>query len=261
MKIGFIGAGKMGGAIIKGLLAAGFDSITASEINEQAAQSVSDTLGIKAITDNNLLVSESDVIFLCTKPFVMEEVLSGIKDSASVDKLFISIAAGVTTEKMENILGDVPVVRVMPNTPAFLGEGMSVLAKGKFTSDEQIELVQKMFNQVGKTAIIPESLVDAATGISGSGPAFMYLVIEAMAKGGIELGLDDDVALELASQTAIGAAKMVMQTGKSPEKLRIEVTTPGGCTEVGLNVLFDKQVDEVFRQTVKATAKKAQELG
>lgn len=264
MRIGFIGAGKMGGAIIKGLIASNFISnghILASEINEQNAKKVASELGIAVVTDNNILVEKSDIVVICTKPFIMEEVLNGIQSSANNKKLFISIAAGVTTEKMENILGDVPVVRVMPNTPAFLGEGMSVLAKGKFASKEQILLAQKMFDQVGKTAIIKEDLMDAATGISGSGPAFMYLVIEALAKGGIELGLDEDIALELASQTAIGAAKMVMETGKSPEQLRVEVTTPGGCTEVGLNVMNDKNVSGIFNEVVKATARKAKELG
>ncbi|MEI8377018.1 MAG: pyrroline-5-carboxylate reductase [bacterium] len=264
MEIGFIGAGKMGGAILKGLIESGFVSsreIMASERDEESAQKVSKEYGIKTVFDNNQLVQECDVIVICTKPFVMKEVLEGIKNSVNTGKLVISIVAGVTTEKMEEILGAIPVVRVMPNTPAFLSCGMSVLSKGKYADYEHLNFTQEMFSQVGKAIILEENLMDAATGISGSGPAFMYLFIEALAKGGTDLGLDKDIALELASQTAIGAANMIMQTGKTPEDLRIEVTTPGGCTAVGLDVLAEGKVFDTLVETVKATAKKAFELG
>ena len=264
MEIGFIGAGKMGGAILKGLIESGFVSsreIMASERDEESAQKVSKEYGIKTVFDNNQLVQECDVIVICTKPFVMKEVLEGIKNSVNTGKLVISIVAGVTTEKMEEILGAIPVVRVMPNTPALLSCGMSVLSKGKYADYEHLNFTQEMFSQVGKAIILEENLMDAATGISGSGPAFMYLFIEALAKGGTDLGLDKDIALELASQTAIGAANMIMQTGKTPEDLRIEVTTPGGCTAVGLDVLAEGKVFDTLVETVKATAKKAFELG
>lgn len=264
MKIGFIGAGKMGGAILKGLIESGFASkqdIIASERDQQSAQNVANEYGIKAIFDNNELANECEVIVVCTKPFVMKEVLQGIKESVNSNKLIVSIAAGITTAKMENILGQVPVIRVMPNTPAFLSQGMSVLSKGKYANDGQLKFVQEMFSKVGKAIILEENLIDAATGISGSGPAFMYLFIEALAKGGSDLGLDKDIALELSAQTAIGAAHMIMQTGKTPETLRTEVTTPGGCTAVGLEVLADGKVFDILADTVKATAKKAFELG
>lgn len=264
MKIGFIGAGKMGGAILKGLVNSGFvlrENIMASEANEEFAQKVSKEYSIKAITDNNELVKNTDVIIICTKPFVIKEVLEGIKMSLDSSKLVISIAAGVSSSTIEEIIGEIPVVRVMPNTPAFLSQGMTVLSKGKYTSDSQLEFARRIFSKVGKALILPENLIDAATGISGSGPAFFYLVIEALAQGGKNLGLDADIALELAAQTAIGSAEMVLQTGKSPELLRKEVTTPGGCTEVGLGVLSDAKIFEVFVETVAATAKKAAELG
>lgn len=264
MKIGFIGAGKMGGAILKGLLDSGFakkEDIVASEFNEEFAQKVSKEYGVKAITDNNELVKSSDVVIVCTKPFVIKEVLAGVKDSFDSSKLVISIAAGISSETIEGIIGQVPVVRVMPNTPAFLAQGMTVLAKGRYTSDAQLEFAREIFSKVGKATILPENLIDAATGISGSGPAFFYLVIEALAQGGQKLGLDADVALELAAQTAVGAAEMIMQTGKTPELLRKEVTTPGGCTAVGLEVLDKAKVVDVFVETVRATAQKATELG
>lgn len=264
MKIGFIGAGKMGGAILKGLIDSGFaarEDIMASERDEQSAQNVAKEYSIKAVFDNNELVKACDVIVVCTKPFVINEVLEGIQNSVSSEKLIVSIAAGVTTEKMESILGQVPTIRVMPNTPAFLSQGMSVLSKGQYANEEQLKFAQEMFSKVGKAIILEENLIDAATGISGSGPAFMYLFIEALAKGGTDLGLDKDIALELASQTAIGAAHMIMETGKSPETLRVEVTTPGGCTAVGLDVLSEAKVFETLVETVKATAKKAFELG
>lgn len=264
MKIGFIGAGKMGGAILKGLVSSGFvlrEDIMASEVNEEFAQKVSQEFGIKAITDNNELVKNTDVIIICTKPFVIKEVLEGIKTSFDSSKLVISIAAGISSTTIEEIIGKVAVVRVMPNTPAFLSQGMTVLSKGKYTSDSQLEFAREIFSKVGKAFILPENLIDVATGISGSGPAFFYLVIEALARGGENLGLDAKTALELAAQTAIGSAEMILQTGKAPELLRKEVTTPGGCTEVGLNVLSDAKIFEVFVETVAATAKKAAELG
>lgn len=264
MKIGFIGAGKMGGAILKGLVDSGFilrEDVVVSEINEEFAQKISQEYGVKTVTDNNELVKNTDVVIICTKPFVIKEVLENIKTSVDSSKFLISIAAGISTETIEKIVGEVPVVRVMPNTPAFLSKGMTVLSKGKYASQEQLEFAQEIFSKVGKASILPENLIDAATGISGSGPAFFYLFIEALAKGGENLGLDGAVALELAAQTAIGAAEMVLQTGKSPEFLRKEVTTPGGCTEVGLNVLSDAKIFETLTKTVAATAKKATELG
>jgi len=263
MKIGFIGAGKMGGAILKGLVSSGFakqEDIIASEINEEFAKKVSAEYGVKAITDNNELVKSVDVVIVCTKPFVIKEVLGAIQTFDS-SKLVISIAAGISTETIEGIIGDVSVVRVMPNMPAFLAQGMTVLAKGKFTSDAQLEFAREIFSKVGKATILTENLIDAATGISGSGPAFFYLIIEALAKGGEKLGLAPDVALELAAQTAIGSAEMIMQTGKTPETLRVEVTTPGGSTAVGLDVLKEAKVVDTFIETVRATAQKAAELG
>lgn len=264
MRIGFIGAGKMGGAIIKGLLESGYaqkTDIRVSERDAEAAQNIFETYGVKTYSDNKELVKSCDVIVICTKPFVINAVLEEIKNTVDVNQLIISIAAGIATEKIENILGKIPVIRVMPNTPVFLSQGMSVLAKGEYAHYEHLKFAQEMFSQVGKAIILEENLIDAATGISGSGPAFMYLFIEALAKGGIDLGLEEDTALELASQTAIGAANMILQTGKPPEILRKEVTTPGGCTAVGLDVLAEGKVFDILVKTVKATAKKAFELG
>lgn len=264
MKIGFIGAGKMGGAVLKGLISSNFvekENITVSELNKDIAQQINDEFGVKTISDGNQLAKKSDVIIICTKPFVIKEVLKGIKDSLTKEKLLISIAAGVSTKTIEDIIGEIPVVRVMPNTPAFLGHGMSGLSKGKYATSEQLQFACDIFSKVGKTVTIEENLIDALTGISGSGPAFFYLVIEALAKGGENLGLPFDIALELAAQTAIGSAHMVMETNKTPQVLRQEVTTPGGCTAVGLDVLEKAKAFEAFMETVKATAKKAKELG
>ena len=264
MKIGFIGAGKMGGAILKGLIDSDFisrDKITVSEINEEFAQKISSEYGVKAITDNNELVQNADIIIICTKPFVIKDVLEGIKTSIDPSKVLISIAAGISTSTIEKIVGEFPVVRVMPNTPAFLSKGMTVLSKGKYASDSQLDFAREIFSKVGKATILPENLIDAATGISGSGPAFFYFIIEALAKGGENLGLDSKTALELSAQTALGAAEMIMRTGKSPEILRKEVTTPGGCTEVGVDVLFDAKIVDILAETVSVTAKKAKELG
>lgn len=263
MKIGFIGAGKMGNAILSGIINSNFCSskdIFVAEPNETIATKLKNSLNINIESSQNV-VKNSDIIIICTKPFIIKEVLKDIQSSVSPDKVIISIAAGISTETIENILGKIPVIRVMPNTPALLGVGMSALSRGKFTSNNQLNLALEIFSKVGKTIVVEENLLDAVTGVSGSGPAFFYLVIEALAKGGEELGLPKDTALELSCQTALGAAKMIMETGKTPEILRKEVTTPGGTTEQGLRVLDESNVFGTFIETVKVTAKKSKELG
>jgi len=264
-KIGFIGAGKMAGAIINGLIKSEFttkENILATEINQELADKASQLLGIKVITDNIELVKSCDVIVLSVKPFIIKDVLNQIKNYITRDKLIISIAAGIGTESMEQILqNDIPVIRVMPNTPALVNEGMSAVCKGKYATDEQINFTKELFSKTGRCIEISEKLIDAVTGISGSGPAFFYLMIEAMADGGVKLGIPKATALELAAQTAIGAAKMILETGKHPSALKDEVTTPGGCTAAGLAVMEDMGVRSALINTVEATAKSASGLG
>ena len=264
IKIGFIGAGVMGKAIINGLLKSNFvtrDNIIASEITEELAKKVSDETGIKVISNNRELVKASDVIILSTKPFIIKDVLEEIRENLTGEKILVSIAAGINTSFMEEIIRkETPVIRVMPNTPAVVEEGMSAVSRGKYATDKQVELIMQIFSNVGRCIEVQEKHINAVTGISGSGPAFIYLIIEALADGGVKLGLPKKTAIELAAQTTLGAAKMVLETGKHPSILKDEVTTPGGCTIAGLAVMEDNGVRAALSKTVQETAKTAAEL-
>ena len=263
-KIGFIGVGTMAKAIIKGIINSGIiakENITASEISSELAAKVSKETGINVITDNKKLVDTSEIIILCVKPFAVEAVLNEIKENLTKDKLLVSIAAGVNTEIFENIIKkEIPVIRVMPNTPALVGEGMSAICRGKFAQDEHSAFIVELFKTIGKCIEVEEKFINAVTGISGSGPAFMYLIIEAFADAGVELGLKKETAIELAAQTMLGAAKMVLDTDKTPAKLKNEVATPGGCTITGLSVMENEKVHSALIKTVQETARKAARL-
>ncbi|OGI00920.1 MAG: pyrroline-5-carboxylate reductase [Candidatus Melainabacteria bacterium GWF2_37_15] len=250
-KIGFIGAGTMAKAIMKGLGNSGITTL-ASDIISQP----------EVMTNNKELVRKSDIIILSVKPFAVESILKEINNELTANHLIVSIAAGVSTEKIENVIDKkLPVIRVMPNTPALVGEGMSAVCKGKFATDEHSALIMELFKAVGRCIEVKEELINAVTGISGSGPAFIYLIIEALADGGVKLGLKKEVAIELAAQTTLGAAKMVLETGKHPALLKDEVTTPGGCTIAGLAVMENEKVRSALIKTVQETAKVASELG
>lgn len=250
-KIGFIGYGTMAKALIKGLEGSGI-SVQASDIVAQP--------GI--MTDNRELARLSDIIILCVKPYAVEKVLKEINDTLAERHLIVSIAAGINTESIEGLINtNLPVVRVMPNTPALIGEGMTAVCRGKFASGEHLAMIMEVFKAVGRCIEVKEELINAVTGISGSGPAFFYLIMEAFADGGVKLGLSKETAIELAAQTALGAAKMVLETGKHPALLRDEVTTPGGCTIAGLAVMENEKVRSAIISTVGETARTAAGLG
>jgi len=265
VKIGFIGAGNMGKAIINGLVNSDFisrDNILASEVSEQIAEKISSELGITVFTDNKELVNKSDIVILCVKPHFIQSVVENIKDCLTENKLLISIAAGISTGFIEKIIDDkISVIRVMPNTPALLGEGMAAICRGQYVSGEQMKFALELFSKVGRSIEIQEKLINAVTGISGSGPAFIYTIIEALADGGVKLGIPKNVAIELAAQTTLGAAKMVLETGKHPSVLKDEVTTPGGTTIAGLMVMEENKVRAALSKTVQETARVAGELG
>ena len=217
-KIGFIGCGKMAGAIIKGTISSKFvpkEDIKGSEANCEIAESAQKRLGIEVLTDNKFLTIDSDVIFIATKPNYVGEVLEEIKDELTPEKLVVSIAAGVSTSKIENIIGRNRVIRVMPNTPALVLEGMSGVCKGTFATDEDVQFVMEMLSNIGKCIEVSEDQIDIVTAISGSGPAFFYKVIEDMARAGEKLGLEYDKSLLLATQTALGSAKMITNRGET----------------------------------------------
>lgn len=264
-KIGFIGCGKMASAIIKGIISSKFlpaENIKGSEINNEIAELAKQRLGIDVITDNKELAFCSDIIFIATKPNCSADVLEEIKDELNSDKLIVSIAAGVSTSKIEKIIGKTRVVRVMPNTPALVLEGMSGVCKGNYASKGDVEFVIELLSNIGKAIEVEENQIDIVTAISGSGPAFFYKVMEDMARAGENLGLDYEKSLELAVQTAIGSAKMVMQRGEIPVQTLIDnVATKGGCTFVGISVMNEENSEKLFYDVIERTAKKASELG
>lgn len=264
-KIGFIGCGKMASAIIKGVLSACCKpdvEIKGSEINCEIAELAQTKLGIEVLTDNRLLTMDSDVIFIATKPNYVAQVLEEIKDEITPEKLVVSIAAGVSTKKIENILGQRRVVRVMPNTPALVQEGMSGVCKGTYATEEDALFVMKLLSNIGKVIEVEETQIDIVTAISGSGPAFFYQVIEDMARAGEKLGLDYEKSLMLAAQTALGSAKMVFNRGELTVQTLIDnVATKGGCTFVGIQTMKEENSERLFFDVIEKTTIKANELG
>ena len=264
-KIGFIGCGKMASAIINGIILSGYvqkNNVKGSEINPEIAETAQKRLGINVLTDNKALIMDSDVIFLVTKPNQVSEILEEIKTELTQEKLLVSIAAGVSTSKIEKIIGRQRVVRVMPNTPALVLEGMSGVCKGSFASEEDLEFVVELLSNIGKAIKVTEDQMDIVTAISGSGPAFFYKVIEDMARAGEKLGLDYEKSLILATQTAIGSAKMIFNRGEVPVQTLIDnVATKGGCTFVGISVMNEENSEKLFFDTIAQTTKKASDLG
>jgi len=261
-KLGFIGCGKMAKAIIKGVLANNKDfKITASTSSDLSAQKAKDELNINVICDNKFVADFADIIFIATKPNQVETVLNEIKDVVNNQKLIVSVAAGVSTAKIQNIVGNIPVIRVMPNTPALVNEGISAIAKGSFANDEHVKNIENILKNVGKIICVEENQIDVVTAISGSGPAFFYQIFEDMAQAGVKLGLDYDKSLLLAVQTALGSAKMTLNREKTLTDLIASVATKGGCTEVGINTMRDLKSSNLFNEVIEKTAQKAHDLG
>lgn len=259
-KIGFVGAGKMGGAILKAIIDKGVilsENVFVYEPNEEVRMELVKNYGIKTVSSNSELASSVNMLVLATKPYLIDKVLKEVRSSLKSDVLILSIAAGITISHIENIVdSENPVVRAIPNTPVLVGEGMTALARGKAVSDEQMNFVKNMFSATGKCIVADENLINIITAVSSSGPAFMYSIIDALAEGGVKYGLTKQMALELVSQTAIGSAKMILESGKHPMQLRDEVTTPGGCTVEG-NVTLEKHgVQYALVETIENTYKK-----
>ena len=265
-KIGFVGAGKMASAIIKGLIKTGFansDDITATQAEVEQLEEKSRVLGIKVIADNKILAQESDVIFVAVKPNQTVDVLKEINPYITSEKLVVSIAAGVTLNKLEaNLPVGTRVIRVMPNTPALVGEGMSGMIGGKFAKPEDLTYISNLLSTIGKCIIVDnEAQMDIVTAISGSGPAFYYKVINEIARAGEKLGLDYEKSLLLSIQTAIGSAKMALKREVSMEELISNVATKGGCTRVGVDCMDNNDSEKLFYNVIKSTTEKAHALG
>lgn len=263
-KIGFIGGGKMATAIIKGIINSGLylkENIFVSDKNIDALNSLKENFGINTTQDNSAVVKNANILLFAVKPFVLRDVLTELKEHISENHIVMSIAAGVSIDTIEEIVGKIPVVRIMPNTPALVNAGMSAVCCGHHASEQDVKLALDILKNIGEVIQTDEKYIDVITAVSGSSPAFYYYIINEIARAGEKLGLDYQTALKLSSQTALGAAKMIMETGISPEQLIVNVTTPGGCTEVGNKVLAENKVSEILFDTINKTAKKANELG
>ncbi|MBR1618464.1 pyrroline-5-carboxylate reductase [bacterium] len=259
-KIGFIGCGKMAGAIISAIKED--YNVIGSEINEEFAKSASQRLGIEVYCDNRKLAQDSDVIFIATKPNQAIEVLEGIKDLITPEKLVVSICAGITLVKIENILLNARLIRIMPNTPALVKLGMFGICAGSKATDEDVKFIENLLSSIGKCIDVTEKQMDIVTAISGSGPAFFYQVIEDMARAGEKLGLEYEKSLTLATQTALGSAQMIFNRGETPVQTLIDnVATKGGCTFVGIQEMKKYNSTKVFYDVIDKTTQKACELG
>ncbi len=262
---GFIGCGQMASALAKGMLRSGLapaSSICASDPLPAARSRLNEETGISVFESNHEVASRSDVLVLAVKPQSMSAVLKELRPAVTPEHLVVSIAAGTTIATISRGLGsEVRVVRVMPNNPALVGEGASAFALGALAQPEDEATVQAFLDSVGVSVCVPESSLDAVTGLSGSGPAFVYLVIEALSDGGVQSGLPRDVATLLAAQTVLGAASMVRETGLHPAVLKDQVSSPGGTTIAGLHALERAGVRGALIDAVQAATRRAGELG
>jgi pyrroline-5-carboxylate reductase len=263
-RVAVLGAGKMGGILLKALLEKGLLSpkLTVATVqHEDRARSLAEKLGVSVITDNLAAVRGADIIFVCVKPQVVQDVMEQIRPEISDKQLIISVAASVPTSHIEKALSiDVAVVRAMPNTPCAIGCGMTGLSKGKFAQAQHVDMASALFNVVGKTVVVDEKLMDAVTALSASGPAYIYIILESLAEAGVKVGLPRDVATLLAAQTTLGAATVVLETGDHPALLKDAVTTPAGCTIDGIMELEEGKLRVTLIKAVVKAAQRAKEL-
>ena len=264
-KISFIGAGNMASAIIEGLIENGVDaaSIIASDPSAEKLESMQARLGIGVTTDNSVAVSSADIVVLAVKPQVLAQVIDPLKAQFEANlPVVVSIAAGIEMQSLQAWLGEsVPIVRCMPNTPAQVLEGASGLYANALVSDAQKQVIEELFAAVGyATWVDSESLIHAVTAVSGSGPAYFFLMISEMAKAGEALGLEADAAKRLAAQTALGAARMVLDSELPAEQLKLNVMSPGGTTERAIHVFESEGLPELVSKAMNACADRSKEM-
>ena len=264
-KIGFVGAGNMAGALIKGLLLSGTvgpTQIQASDVREERLAELAKEHGIAVTTDNAKLAAWSDVIVLAVKPQIIDKVMVPIASALRPHALVVSIAAGVPIEFIESRLPpETRVVRTMPNTAAIALAGATAIAPGTHASDEDLGLARQLFEATGRVVVLDESLLDAVTGLSGSGPAYVMLMIEALADGGVKVGLHRETALLLAAQTVYGSAKLLLETGEHPGRIKDMVTSPGGTAIAGLHTLEAGGLRTTLINAVESATRRSIELG
>jgi pyrroline-5-carboxylate reductase len=264
IRVAILGAGKMGSILLQAFLKENLfaaDQIHATVTHAEKAVALSTQCGVDVSTDNVEAVKQADLILIGVKPFQVPDLMAQIKPVLTADKTIVSFAASVKTSFIEENSGhDIAVIRAMPNTPAALGAGATALCKGRFVTPRQMELAQRIFETVGRTVLVDEKHMDAVTGLSGSGPAYVYIIIEALAEAGVKVGLPRDVATQLAAQTAFGAAKMVLETGYHPALLKDAVTTPAGCTIDGILELEEGGLRVTLIKAVMRATERAKQL-
>ncbi|HEY8091112.1 MAG TPA: pyrroline-5-carboxylate reductase [Polyangiaceae bacterium] len=264
-RLGFLGAGNMAAALIEGLLHGKVlpaERITASDVKEERLAQLTKVHGIHTTTDNHALVRDTDVLVLSVKPQVIDRVLTEVGGDVRADQLVVSVAAGVPIEALEGRLPKgTRVVRSMPNTPATVQAGATAIAAGSHASADDLRVARELFQAVGRVAVLDEVLLDAVTGLSGSGPAYVMLIVEALADGGVKVGLHRDTALMLAAQTVFGSAKLLLETGEHPGRLKDMVTSPGGTAIAGLHTLESGGLRRTLIDAVEVATKRSAELG
>lgn len=265
IKVGFIGAGNMAAALMRGLLKSGAskpENIRTADVDAARTAHLGAELKITVSQNNAEVAAWADTIVLAIKPQVMTAALASINGIVTSDKLLVSVAAGITTRAIEQALSaNARVVRAMPNTPALVGEGATAIAAGAHASEADMQLSAQLFSSVGLCCKVAESQLDAVTGLSGSGPAYVMLMIEALADGGVKTGLTRDVALTLAIQTVLGSAKLALATGEHPGVLKDRVASPGGTTMAGLHSLEKDSFRAALINAVEAATRRSKELG
>jgi pyrroline-5-carboxylate reductase len=263
-RVAVLGAGKMGGILLQALLKERLLSpatTSATVAHPERAKALGNKLKISVGTDNLAAVRKADIVFICVKPSVVVDVVKEIGAQITPQQLIISVAASVPVGLIESALkSNVPVIRAMPNTPCVVESGMTALCKGKFAEDKHVQLACSLFNVVGRTVVVDERHMDAVTGLSASGPAFIYIILESLAEAGVKVGLPRDIATLLAAQTAMGAAKVVLETGDHPALLKDAVTTPAGCTIDGILELEEGKLRVTLIKAVVKAAQRAKEL-
>jgi pyrroline-5-carboxylate reductase len=264
MRLAVLGAGKMGGILIEAFVKQKLvapANIFATVQHAGAERKTGAKLPLTLTSNNRAAAKKADVILLCVKPQTVGQVVDEIRGELNEKKLLISIAASVPADYIERRLrGKVPVIRAMPNTPSVVGAGITAIASGKFAGAKDLETARRLFDAVGKTVVVDEKHMDAVTGLSASGPAFIYIILESLAEGGVKVGLSRELATMLAAHMTLGAAKMVIETGHHPALLKDTVTTPAGCTIDGILELEEGGLRVTLIKAVVKAAERAKEL-
>lgn len=262
--VAVLGSGKMGGILVQAFLNEQLlapTNLVATVKHGERAEDLSRQWGIGVTTDNLAAARGADLILLGVKPFQIAALVEEIRPALTRQKVLLSFAASVSTRAIEDAAGiDVPVIRAMPNTPSQLGAGIAALCRGRFVTGEQMQLAERIFATVGRTVVVDEKHMDAVTGLSGSGPAYVYIILEALAEAGVKVGLPRDTATLLAAQTAYGAARMVLETGYHPALLKDAVTTPAGCTIDGILELEEGGLRVTLIKAVMRATERARQL-